>query len=175
MKKLVAVLMILCLMMTAVAALAEETETTVVNWSDHEADAAGIEGQFAAVAETGLIMFIPAEFADTDIDEETLAGGTFMILKTENEEKAVINAQVVSADPAVFRASVESQGITVWDMVINGLPCIQFSVETMGVITSSFAFGTEQGGVLVFSFTLSDQEPYASLYKVMAASIQPAE
>ena len=175
MKILGIALMILCLMMTAIPAFAGEADPTAVNWSDYEADAAGIEGQFALVADTGLQMFIPAEFEDTDISEETLEGGTFMVLKTEKEEKAVVNAQIVPVEPDLFKAGMQNQGHTVWDMVINGLPCFQFSVETEGVTTSCFAFGTDQGSVLVFSFTLADQEPYTSLYKVMISSIQPAE
>lgn len=175
MKKLVAILMSLCLMMTAAAVLADETEPNVVNWSDHEADAAGIDGQFAAIGQTGLKMFVPAEFTDTELSEETLAGGTFMVLKTEKEEKAVVNAQVIGVDMDTFKAGMESQGRTLWATVLNGLPCLQFNVEADGVVTSCFVFGTTQGTVLVFGFTLSNQEPYASLYKVMASSIQLAE
>ena len=44
------------------------------------------------------------------------------------------------------------------------------------ILTSCVAFRTDQDGtIFVFSFTLSDQEPYASLYKVMVSSIQLAE
>ena len=65
MKKLLTVFMALCVMLTAVTAVtafAGEAAPTVVNWSDHEAEAAKIEGQFANVAQTGLKMFVPAEF-----------------------------------------------------------------------------------------------------------------
>ena len=175
MKKLFAVMMALCVMLTAAAAFAGETNVTTVNWSDHEADAAKIEGQFANVAQTGLRMFVPAEFKDTEIPKETLDGGTFMVLKSGKEEKAVVNAQLVSVDLASFKAKLESEGKTVWDMSVNGLSSIQFSVEADGVTTSCFAFGTEKGTTLVFSFTLANQEPYTGLYKVMVSSIQRAE
>ena len=175
MKKLVSALMVLCLVVTAAAAFADETEPNVVNWSDYEANAADIDGQFANIAQTGLKMFIPAEFVDTEISEETLAAGTFMVLKTEKEEKAVVNAQIVAVDINTFRAGMESQGKTIWKTILNGLPCLQFNVEAEGVTTSCFTFGTEQGSVVVFGFTLSNQEPYTSLYKVMASSIQIAE
>ena len=95
--------------------------------------------------------------------------------KAEKEEKAVVNAQIVAVDINTFRAGMESQGKTIWETILNGLPCLQFNVEAEGVTTSCFAFGTEQGSVVVFGFTLSNQEPYASLYKVMASSIQLAE
>lgn len=175
MKKLFAVMMVLCVMLTAAAAFAGETAPTAVNWSDHEADAAKVEGQFADVAQTGLKMFVPAEFKDTEIPKETLDAGTFLVLKTEKNDKAVVNAQIVETSIDTFKAGLEKEGKTLWEMVVNGLPCTQFSAEAEGVTTVCFAFGTEKGTTLVFSFTLADQEPYTSLYKVMASSIQKAQ
>ena len=175
MKKLFAVVMALCLMITAVAAFAAETDTTAVRWSDHEADAAKIEGQFATVGNTGLKMYIPVEFKDTELSQETLDSGTFMVLKTEKEEKAVVNAQVVKKDFDIFNAALKAEGKTVWEITVNGLPCLEFNMDVGGVVTSCFVFAAEQGRVLVFSFTLANQEPYTSIYKVMAYSIQPAQ
>ena len=178
MKKLIAVLMIMCLAVTAVTSLAEETETEqiVVNWSDYEADAAGIEGDFAHLSQTGLIMFIPAEFKDSEISDEGLDRGTFMVLKNENEGRAIVSGQAAELDMDTFLADLQSQGITIWETVLNGLNCYQFNIEAAGILTSCVAFRTDQDGtIFVFSFTLSDQEPYASLYKVMVSSIQLAE
>ena len=148
MKKLFAVMMALCLMLGAFAAFAAETDTTVVRWSDHEADAAKFE---------------------------TLDSGTFMVLKTEKEEKAVVSAQVVKKDIDSFKAALKAEGKTVWDITVNGMPCLEFNVDVNGVVTSCFVFAAEQGKVLVFNFTLGNQEPYTSIYKVMASSIQPAQ
>ena len=98
-----------------------------------------------------------------------------MVLKTEKEERAVVNAQVVDVDFDTFRAGMKKQGKTLWETVLNGLPCFQFNVEAEGVTTSCLAFGTEQGSILIFGFTLSNEEPYTSLYRVMGSSIQIAE
>lgn len=174
-KKLIAVLMSLCLILAAVAVFAEEAAPTVVNWNDHKADADGIDGQFARVADTGLVMFIPAEFKDTELSEETLAGGTFMVLKSEKEEKATVTAQILDTEITLFKAGLEKQGVKLYETLLNGLPCYQFNVEAEGVTTSCFVFGTDQGSIVVFSFTLSNEEAYNSLYKVMASSIQSAE
>ena len=46
MKKLIVVLMSLCLVFCAAAAFSEETEVTTVNWSDYESQAADVEGNF---------------------------------------------------------------------------------------------------------------------------------
>ena len=181
MKKLIAALMSLCLILTAAAALGEtaeeavETEPIVVNWSDYEAAVEDVDGQFAQVSDTGLVMFIPAMFKDTELSDETLEGGTFLVLKSETEENVVVSAQYAAVDIALFKAGLASQGVTLYDVTLNGLPCCMFNVEGEGIVTSCVAFGTEQGGTLVFGFAPSDQEPWASLFRVMAASIQPAE
>ena len=174
MKKLIAALMSLCLIFCA-AAFAANTDPHKINWSDYEAQAANVEGQFANVAQTGLKMFVPAEFKDTDIPEEALQGGTFMVLKSGREEKAVINAQILSIDIDTFKAGMESQGKEAWQVEVNGLIGYQFMIEAEGVSTACLAIGTEKGTVLTFNFTLVDQEPYTGLYKVMAASIPRAE
>ena len=175
MKKLIAALMSLCLIVCAAAAFATEPEVMKINWSEYEAQAANVEGQFANVAETGLKMFVPTEFKDTDIPEETLKGGTFMVLKSDKEEKAIVNAQLLNVDADTFKAEMEKKGLTLYATELNGLPCLQFNVETEGITTGCFALPTEKGTMLVFSFSLANQENYANLYKLMAASIQRAE
>ena len=175
MKKLIAALMSLCLIFCAAAAFADEADVIRINWSEYEAQAADMEGQFASIAQTGLKMFVPDEFKDTDLSEETLQSGTFMVLRSDREEKAIVNAQILPIDLATFKAGMESRGLTLYATELNGLSCLQFNAETDGVTTSCFVFGTEDGRVLVFGFTLSDREPYTGLYRVMAASIQVSE
>ena len=175
MKKLIAALMSLCLIVCAAAAFAAEPEVMKINWADYEAQAANVEGQFANVADSGLMMFIPAEFKDTDIPDEVLEGGTFMVLKSDKEEKAVVNAQILPLDIDAFEAAMEKNGSTLYATELNGLSCLQFSAEADGIATSCFAFATDQGTVLAFTFSLSNQEPYTELYKLMAAAIPRAE
>ncbi len=170
MKKLFAALLSLCLILSAFAAFAEE-EPTIVNWSDYETQAAEMEGQFATIGSTGLKMFIPSQFKDTEISDETLASGIFMVLKPE-EENAVVNAQVVPMDIELFKATLDNQGVSTWETVINGISFIQFTVEADGILNASFALPTTENTTLVFSFAPVNQEPYTSLFKVMAASMQ---
>ena len=177
MKKLFAVVMTLALMISAVAAFAAEgSNVTTVNWSDHEAEAAKLEGRFATVADTGLKMYIPAEFKDAskELSQENIDAG-HILLKSEKDEKAVVSAQVVPADISSFVGSLQKDGKTVWEMRINGLIGAQFSVEKDGVTYSNFAFGSNAGTTLLFSFGPVNAEPYTSLYKVMVSSIQSAQ
>lgn len=174
MKKLFAVMMALCLMLTA-AAFAEGTDTVVINWADHEAEAANIQGVFGNISTTGLKMFVPDEFENQEISEETMKGGTILVLKSNQEEKAIVNAQVMGGDIATVKATLEQQGATVRNATINGIPAIMFTAGSNGVVASCFGFSTTAGMTLIFTFTNADQEPYTSLYKVMASSIQLAE
>lgn len=174
MKKLFAVMMALCLMLTA-AAFAEGTDTVTINWADHEAEAANIQGVFGNISTTGLKMFVPDEFENQEISEETLNSGIILVLKSNKEEKAVVNAQVMNGDIATVKATLEQQGATVRNAMINGIPGITFTAGSNGVVAACFGFATSAGMTLIFTFANADQEPYTSLYKVMASSIQLAQ
>ncbi len=173
MKKMFAALLSLCLMLSCIAAFAE-APAEVIDWSDYEAKAANEEGGFAEIGNTGLKMFVPARFQDTELSKETLESGIFMVLKPEGEN-AVVNAQVVPMDIDSFRATLEKQGVTLWDVTVNGIRFTYFSVETNGAMTYSFALPTEENTTLVFGFAAEDMEAYADLFKLMAASLQAAD
>ena len=174
MKKLFAVMMALCLMLTA-AAFAEGTDTVTINWADHEAEAANIQGVFGNISTSGLKMFVPDEFENQEISEETLNSGIILVLKSNKEEKAVVNAQVMNGDIATVKATLEQQGATVRNATINGIPGITFTAGSNGVVAACFGFSTTAGATLIFTFANADQEPYTNLYKVMASSIQLAQ
>ena len=178
MKNLFAALLCLCLMLTGIAALAEGSaqEPTVVNFSDYEAKAATMEGHFAKVSETGLMMFVPAEFKDMELSEEAKANGTFMILKVDGKDVAV-TGQLVKGDVEKVAAAAAADGHSTWNTIINGEKYVQFSVATNGTLTANFAFPTTDGNTLVFTFAMAEnlKDAYTDMFKVMAASLQPAK
>ena len=139
MKKLIAALMSLCLIVCAAAAFATEPEVMKINWSEYEAQAANVEGQLANVADTGLMMFVPAEFKDSEIPEETLQSGTFLVLKSDKEANAIVTGQIIPLNIDTFKAAMESNGITLYPTELNGLPFLQFNADTDGITTSCFA------------------------------------
>ena len=172
MKKLFAALVALCLMLTGVAALADEP--TKVNWNDFEAQTAEGKGQFASVGNTGLMMYIPAQFKDTEVSKDAVAAGHFLALKSE-DGKAIVTGQVVKKDIAQFRAAIEQQGYHTWDTIVNGISFVQFSVEAEGTVNTSFALPSTQNETILFSFAPANQEPYTGLFKLMAASLHAAK
>ena len=180
MKNLFAALLCLCLMLTGIAALAEGSaaaqEPTVVNFSDYEAKAATMEGHFAKVSETGLMMFVPAEFKDMELSEEAKANGTFMILKVDDKDVAV-TAQVLKIDIEKFAAVAAADGHNPLPVVINGVKYVAFNLAENGKVAANFALSTTDGNTLVFSFACTEnlKDAYTETFKMMVASMQPAK
>jgi len=171
MKKLFAVVMTLCLLVSA-AALAEQAAVKEITWASMEETAAKIEGKFAEIGGTGVKMYIPSTFIDSEITEERKNEGDFLLLKTK-EENAVVSGQVVKADIDAFKATLPENGATgVEDVVINGLHATMFNVVKSGILATCIAIGTDQGSVMLLSFAPADQEPFTETYRVMVASLQ---
>ena len=80
MKKIIAILMALCLLTGF--AMAEE-----INWSDIEDTVAdsGIEGEFFSISDIGVKMFIPDVFQEAELSEDDVAEGYICYLTTEDE------------------------------------------------------------------------------------------
>ena len=91
MKKLLAIVMALCLALTAVAVFAESNESVkTVNWTEYQEKAAAAGGELTPINGTDLQIFIPKEFKETTLDEDTIAKGYIFVLKTE-DGKAIAN------------------------------------------------------------------------------------
>ena len=84
MKKIIAILMALCLLTGF--AMAED-----INWSDVEATVAdsGIEGDFFSIGDIGVKMFIPSVFQEVELSEDDVAEGYICYLTTEDEAGTV--------------------------------------------------------------------------------------
>lgn len=175
MKKLLALVMSLCMLLTA-AAFAEESETVAINWADFEEAAASVEGQFTKISDIGIMMYIPADFKDTEISEEALNAGTFFVLQSQTEEKALVSGVMTQVDISSFATAVAQQGIAVKLVNVNGLNGIQFAQAIDGIVTISFGFGTDAGATILLSFSYPQEtpDPFTDLYRMMAASIQAA-
>lgn len=86
----------------------------------------------------------------------------------------VIALQYVEANGATVEECVANiEGATdPKEMVINGLPCINFDLKEMDA--TCVAFATEQGKLFVLSFLPMSDEKFATVSTIMVASIQTA-
>ena len=173
MKKLFALLVSVCMVLTALCAFAEEVKE--INWSTYQEEAETMDGQMTSIPFAGMKMFVPSVFKDVELSDEEVEKGTFLLLKTE-DETAVVKGQVMPLDKETFKATLTQSGIeTMWELRVNGISCTNFSMNSDGTVVTCFAFGTDDGRVLMYSFAPANQEPYTQLYRFMAASLQAAE
>ncbi len=178
MKKLIAAFLSLCLMLSAVAAFAGEAGGSAarkVSWSEFEAQAAQDGGRFMPISQTGLKIFIPSSLKEAPIPEEEQQKGIVLVLKSDSDEKVIVNAQYMPIDIDSFKVLLAQQGVVnISDMEMNGLPFSQFALTTDGAVTVCFFTSPAEGKVLTLSFTPASQAPYTELFRMMAASIQAA-
>ena len=173
MKKLIAVLMTLCLMIGAAAAFAENTPRSV-SWDDHKSKATN--GQFLNVTGTNMKMYVPDEFKPSKLSDETTQRGISMVLKSEKNDTVVIHAQTLAVDLAAFKANMEGKGFKMSDeLTVNGRAFTQFSVNALGATSVCFATANEDGKVQIITFSAADMNAYSDQFRLMAASIQNAD
>ena len=84
MKKLFALILSLCLLAGCCAFAEEEENDSMpeINWADAEEAASQIDGQFTAIADLGLKIFVPAIFGNAEVTEEQKAAGVIALLST---------------------------------------------------------------------------------------------
>ena len=169
MKKIFAILMALCLLVSC--AMAEE-----INWADIEGTVAesGIEGDFASISDIGVKMFIPSVFNDIELSEEDVANGYLCYLTTDDESGtvAVMYADVNGMSLEDYAASLPDVGATEVELgTLNGIPVVTYEVPEND--TMNIAMMTDTGNAIEFVFNPASDEGFKSVATIIAASIQP--
>ncbi|MBR3743073.1 MAG: hypothetical protein IKN04_21890, partial [Clostridia bacterium] len=87
MKKMIALLALLCVTVMPFAVMAEN----VITWDDVSAviEASGLEGGFYAMEELGLAIWLPDGLNAVELSEEEIAEGYLYVL-TDDEETCLI-------------------------------------------------------------------------------------
>ena len=175
MKKIVCVLMALCLMLTATAAMAEAT----LNWSDFEPilSESGVNGEFVTFDQVAVKIWIPegmnaAELAQEDIDKGFIA--YFM----PEDQSAALSVVYVDTDSMTLEEFGENlanmEGVTEIEYgTVNGLPCVTYQIPDQDSV--SIAFTTEAGYILEVTCWPLSEENATLVWGAVTASIQPEE
>ncbi len=176
MKKLLAVLMTLSLLLVSFAAFADEIPTDTVKFEDHKEVADKYPGEFKTVGQTGLMMYVPNSLKEVAPTEEQTAGGIALILNTE-DGKAVINESSYPVDIDTFIAgaknSKDGNVEHIVKLTLNDVEAMELDVTKDGVTTICMCLSAEGGHTMVFSFTpINEGSEYGDMLKMMAASIQ---
>ena len=176
MKKLFAILMALCLMLSAAAA-----ETAVeVNWADTfgpAIEAGNVKGEFVTFDEIAVKIWIPEGLQAVELSEEDKANGYigYFTESTDNATVAVVYADVNGMSIEDYAAQVQQiEGVTEVEMAtVNGLPAVNYQMPADDTV--SVAFATEAGYILEVTMYPLSVEGADMVWGAVAASIQAAE
>ena len=172
MKKILATLIALTLLLALPCALAETIPA--INWSDVESAAEGIEGSWYTFDDVAVQFWIPDIFQNQDItgdDAEELIGKFELA-----DGSAGIYAQYLKGyDGATMDETIptiQANGATeIERCTLNGLDAVSFSIPDVDAVYVVFV--TERGNYVQFIFTPLSDEGFASVAQLVTASIMP--
>jgi len=174
MKKLLVVVMALCLMMTA--ALAEEVPA--LNWEDFEPvlEAGGVTGQFYTFDEIAIQIWMPEGLNPVELTEDDVANGYIGYFMPEDQSAAVsivyVDVKDMSLEEYGQYLAGEADVSEVEVGTVNGLPCVSYKMPEQDSV--SVTFTTEMGYALEVTCTPLSEENAELVWGAVIASIQPA-
>ena len=164
MRRFALILLSLCLLLAFVSA---EEAVTELNWTDVQEAASGMEGVFAQLGGTDLMMFVPAGYVDREPESDH-----FLNLVDE-QAGCVISGQILPIGTAVFKGGLKATGVAETDdCVLNGLTAVRYHMTLDGVAAEGIAIETVDGQTINISFA-PVSEAYAETAEIMLRSIQP--
>lgn len=174
MKKLLSIVMILCLTMSV--ALAEEA---VLNWSDFEPilEQAGVTGDFYTFDEIAVKLWLPDGLEAVELSDEDKSEGYIGYYMPADQSAAVavmyvdVNGMTLE-DYAAYLASDEIGATEIEYGTVNGLPCVSYSLPEKDVVCVTFT--TEAGYVLEVTCWPASEENAEYVWGAVISSIQGA-
>lgn len=166
------------LLLTFSAVFAQETETVQeINWEDvaPALEESGLEGEFCAVSDFGIAMWVPVQLHEVELTEEDVENGYISYLTTDDEDVAVA---IVCADGegmtledymAYLESTEDVSGVEYG--LVNGIEAVSYDYDG----NMNMAFITDAGYILEFTFGPMSDEGFATVASIMAASIQTVE
>ena len=175
MKKLLCVVLMLCLMMTA--ALAEETKALTWETVAPLLEAGNVTGQFHTFDEISVKIWIPDGMEAVELTEEDKAKGYIGYFRPADEsaQMAVMYVDVKGMSLEDYAQYLSSEGgaAEVETGTVNGLPCVSYKLPEQDSV--SVTFTTEAGYFLEVTCAPLSQENAELLWGAVISSIQPAE
>ncbi len=172
MKKFLAVVLALCLMMTV--ALAEESNT--INWEDIEPalEAGGVTGQFYTFDEISIKMWLPDGINATELTDEDKANGYIGYFMPDDQSGAVavmyVDVQGMTLEQYAEQLATMDGVTEVETGTVNGFPCVTYKMPEQDSV--SVTFTTEAGYALEVTCTPMSVENADLVWGAVIASIQ---
>lgn len=172
MKKLFAILMALCLMLSC-AALAEAVE---VNWSDVEAGLAdsGVTGEFVTFDEIAVKIWIPEGLPAVELTDEDREAGYIGYFANEEAQMAVMYVDADGMSIEDYMTALEgTEGVeSIALLNINGLSGVRYQMPENDSL--NIAFATEAGYILEVTMSPLSADGADVVWSIVGASIQAA-
>lgn len=176
MKKLVCVLIALCLVVTAAAAFAEAAPA--LNWEDFSPilEASGVSGEFYTFDEVAVKIWLPEGMYPVELTEEDQENGYIGYFMPEDESGAVAVVYVdiggMSLEEYAEYLAAEAGATEIEVGTVNGLPCVSYELPEQDSL--SVTFTTEAGYALEVTCTPLSEENAEFVWGAVISSIQVA-
>ena len=177
MKKLIAILISLCLML-AVAGAYAETATTEMSWETVEPllETYGLEGDFETFDEVAIQIWIPSSMTRSELTQEDVDKG-FIAHFLDEDQTAQVSVVYVDVDGTTleeYEKMLPDYGVSdIEELVINDIPALSYTVEETDSVT--IAFETEGGYILEITMAPKSAEGADIAWYIVASSIMEEE
>ena len=178
MKKMIAMLALLCVALLPFAAMAE-TATATITWEEAGAplvEASGLEGDFYALEELGLAIWLPAGLSAVELSEEDVADGYLYVL-TDDEETCLITVDAVNVEgmtlDGVLEAAVAEGMFEPEIVIINGLSAVSYKDEANNA--GCIVLVDPNCNVITFSLMPIESEEAELAFALIMSSLMPLE
>ena len=177
MKKLIVILISLCLMLAAAGAFAE-TATTEMSWETVEPllETYGLEGDFETFDEVAIQIWIPSSMTRSELTQEDVDKG-FIAHFLDEDQTAQVSVVYVDVDGTTleeYEKMLPDYGVSdIEELVINDIPALSYTVEETDSVT--IAFETEGGYILEITMAPKSAEGADIAWYIVASSIMEEE
>jgi len=177
MKKLLCVVMALCLALTAVVALAEEAPA--LNWEDIEPalEAGNVAGEFVTFDDIAVKIWIPEGLNPVELSQEDIDKGFIGYFAPDDQSAALsvvyVDVNGMSLEEYGEYLANEAGASEIEVGTVNGLPCVSYKLAEQD--TYSITFTTEAGYALEVTCWPASQEGAELVWGAVIGSIQNAE
>lgn len=173
MKKFVALMMMLCLVLAS-AAMAES-----VTWDEVGApavEAYELNGDFVSLDDIGLTIWVPAELNYTEPSEEDAANGRYALFVDEDQE-CYLAVDALAVEGMTLDQALENavaNGMTEPEIVnINGLDALSYADPNNNI--GCIVLVDTNSNMIIFSFSPVDSDAGKIAFAVIGSSLMPLE
>ena len=174
MKKLISVLLLACMLVMPFAAMAE---APVITWD--EVGAAAVEayelsGDFVALEELGLTIWVAEGMEEQEVSDEDAAAGRLCILA---DDSCALTVDAVHVDGMTLDQALENakaSGMFEPEIVnVNGLSALSYKNEAINA--GCVVLVDTNSNMIIFSFTPIEGEAAQIAFTVIMSSLMPLE